>query len=115
MLVRNIDKEVMIEVKNLVMEFKVSKDKIDTLKEYIIRTIKRNKTEKQKVRILDDISFKVYKGEKSILGAKLIKSNCNYVLYHKDSESDKSAKSVVEDYSSNSARKASARLAVVNG
>lgn len=68
-LVRNIDKEVMIEVNNLVMEFKVSKDKIDTLKEYIIRTIKRNKSEKQKVRILDDISFKVYKGERlGILG-----------------------------------------------
>ena len=25
----------------------------------------------------------LYKGEKSILGAKLIKSNCNYILYHK--------------------------------
>ena len=25
----------------------------------------------------------VYKGEKSILGAKLIRSNCNYVLYHR--------------------------------
>ena len=39
--------EVVIEVKDLVMEFKVSKDKIDTLKEYVIRTIKRNKKEKQ--------------------------------------------------------------------
>lgn len=28
-------------------------------------------------------TIKVYKGEKSILGAKLIKSNCNYVLYHR--------------------------------
>lgn len=28
-------------------------------------------------------TVKVYKGEKSILGAKLIKSNCNYVLYHR--------------------------------
>ena len=66
---RIIDRDVMIEVKNLVMEFKVSKDKIDTLKEYIIRTLKRNKTEKQKIRVLDDISFNVYKGERlGILG-----------------------------------------------
>ena len=28
-------------------------------------------------------TVKVYKREKSILGAKLIKSNCNYVLYHR--------------------------------
>ena len=28
-------------------------------------------------------TVKVYKGEKSILGAKLIRSNCNYVLYHR--------------------------------
>ncbi|WP_407421303.1 ABC transporter ATP-binding protein [Methanobrevibacter sp.] len=63
------DGEIAIEVKDLVMEFKVSKDKIDTLKEYIIRTIKRNKKEKQKIRILNGISFKVYKGERiGILG-----------------------------------------------
>ena len=63
------ENEVMIEVKDLVMEFKVSKDKIDTLKEYIIRTIKRNKKEKQKIKVLDGVSFKVYKGERvGILG-----------------------------------------------
>ena len=28
-------------------------------------------------------TVKVYKGEKSILGAKLIKKDCNYVLYHR--------------------------------
>ena len=62
-------KELAIEVKDLVMEFKVSKDKIDTLKEYAIRTLKRNKKEKQKIRVLDGISFKVYKGERlGILG-----------------------------------------------
>ena len=63
------DKEVAIEVTDLVMEFKITKDKIDTLKEYIIRTIKRNKKEKQKIRILDGISFKVYRGERmGVLG-----------------------------------------------
>ncbi|WP_407377825.1 ABC transporter ATP-binding protein [Methanobrevibacter sp.] len=69
MLVREIDKEVVIDVDHLTMEFKVTKDKIDTLKEFIIRTIKRNKKGHEKIRILDDISFKVYKGDKlGILG-----------------------------------------------
>lgn len=66
---RNIDRDVMIEVEHLAMEFKVSKDKIDTLKEYVIRTIKRNKNENKKIRILDDVSFKIYEGERvGILG-----------------------------------------------
>lgn len=63
------DPNVAVEVTDLVMEFKVTKDKIDTLKEYVIRTMKRTKKEKQKVRVLDGISFKVYKGERvGILG-----------------------------------------------
>lgn len=69
MLIREIDKEVVIDVENLVMEFKVTKDKIDTLKEFIIRTLKRNKEHNKKIRIIDDITFKVYKGDKlGILG-----------------------------------------------
>lgn len=61
--------EIAIEVEDVVMEFKITKDKIDTLKEYIIRTIKRNKNEKQKIRVLDGISFKVHRGERvGILG-----------------------------------------------
>ena len=66
---RNVDRNVMIEVEHLVMEFKVTKDKIDTLKEYVIRTIKRNKNDHKKIRILDDVSFKIYEGERvGILG-----------------------------------------------
>lgn len=69
MLVRDIDKEVIIDVQNLTMEFKVTKDKIDTLKEFLIRTLKRNKEKHEKIRVLDNISFKVYKGDKlGILG-----------------------------------------------
>ncbi len=69
MAVRDIDREIMIDVDHLTMEFKVTKDKIDTLKEFIIRTIKRNKESQEKIRIIDDISFKVYKGDKlGILG-----------------------------------------------
>jgi len=69
MVYRDIDKELVIDVDHLSMEFKVTKDKIDTLKEFIIRTIKRNKEEQKKIKVLDDISFKVYKGDKlGILG-----------------------------------------------
>lgn len=68
-LLRDIDRKVMIDVNHLTMEFKVTNDKIDTLKEFIIRTIKRNKEEKEKIKILDDITFQVYEGEKlGILG-----------------------------------------------
>lgn len=64
-----LDDNVVVEVEHLTMEFKITKDKIDTLKEYVIRTLKRNKEEKEKVRVLDDISFKVYRGDKlGILG-----------------------------------------------
>ena len=60
---------VAVNVEHLTMEFKITKDKIDTLKEYVIRSLKRNKKEKEKVRVLDDISFKVYRGDKvGILG-----------------------------------------------
>ena len=61
--------DIAIEIKNLTMEFKVTKDKIDTLKEYAIRTLKRNKEETKKIRVLEDISFTVRKGDRlGILG-----------------------------------------------
>ena len=64
-----IDDNVAIRVTNLSMDFKYSKDKIDSLKEYIIRTIKRDKRESRKVRVLDNINFEVKRGEKlGILG-----------------------------------------------
>jgi len=64
-----IDSDIAINVEHLSMEFKVSNDKIDTLKEYVIRTIKRNKSETKKVKVLDDISFTIKRGEKlGILG-----------------------------------------------
>ena len=64
-----LDDNVAIKVDHLTMEFKVTKDKIDTLKEHFIRTLKRNKEGKEKIRILNDMSFTVYKGDKlGILG-----------------------------------------------
>ena len=66
---KEIGDNVAIRVEHVSMEFKITKDKIDTLKEYVIRTLKRNKKEKEKIRVLDDISFEVYKGDKfGILG-----------------------------------------------
>ena len=64
-----LDSNVAIKVENLSMEFKSSNDKIDTLKELFIRTIKRNKGETKKITVLKDISFTVNRGEKlGILG-----------------------------------------------
>ena len=53
-----------IELKNVTLSFKVGKDKIDNIKEYVIRTIKRNKEKKTIFKATDDVSLKIYKGEK---------------------------------------------------
>ena len=58
------EKHLSIEVNDVSLTFEIEKDKIDNLKEYIIRTIKRNKKEKFKIEALKNISFKIYKGEK---------------------------------------------------
>ena len=63
-LVEDYSDEVAIRVKNLSMEFKVSKDKIDTLKEFVIRTIKRNKSGTTIVKALEDVSFEIPKGDR---------------------------------------------------
>lgn len=64
-----LDSDVAVKVNHLTMEFKITKDKIDTLKEFVIRTLKRDKKGTQTVRVLDDISFEVKKGDKlGILG-----------------------------------------------
>lgn len=66
---KQLDDNIAVKVEHVSMEFKITKDKIDTLKEYVIRTIKRNKKDKEKIRVLNDISFDVYKGDKlGILG-----------------------------------------------
>lgn len=58
------DKDLSIEVENISLSFEVGNDKIDNLKEYVIRTIKRNKEKRTHFQALKDISFKIYKGEK---------------------------------------------------
>ena len=53
-----------IELKNVSLSFKVGNDKIDNLKEYVIRTINRTKEKKTIFKATDNMSFKIYKGEK---------------------------------------------------
>ena len=47
-----------IELENVNLTFELNSEKIDTLKETFIRTIKRNKSKKTKFRALQNISFK---------------------------------------------------------
>ena len=58
------NQHVSIELKNIDLTFKVSNEKVDTIKELFIRTIKRNNSKKFEVHALKNISFKIYKGEK---------------------------------------------------
>ncbi len=58
------DENIAIELKNVSLSFKIGNDKIDNLKEYVIRTIKRNKEKKTIFKATDNVSFKIYKGEK---------------------------------------------------
>ena len=56
--------KIAVQLENVSLSFKVSNDKIDNLKEYVIRTIKRNKEKTRKFKALDNISVKIYQGEK---------------------------------------------------
>lgn len=53
-----------IELDNVNLSFDIITDKIDTLKEKFIRTLKRKNTKKIKFQALKNISFKIYQGEK---------------------------------------------------
>lgn len=62
------DKDVAISVKNVSMAFNLNKEKVDNLKEYVIKLITR-KLEYKKFYALQDINFEVKKGEHlAILG-----------------------------------------------
>ena len=57
-------KELAIELNHVSLTFEIENEKIDNLKELLIRTVKREKNKKIKFQVLNDISFKIYKGEK---------------------------------------------------
>lgn len=63
-LVPNYKKETSIELNNVDLTFEVETEKIDTLKESFIRTLKRTKSKKTKFQALKDVTFKINKGEK---------------------------------------------------
>ena len=63
-LVDDYSNDIVIKVNNVSMEYKVSKDKIDTLKEFVIRTIKRNKEKTKTISALNNISFEIHKGDR---------------------------------------------------
>ena len=55
------DRPVLIDVDHIDMEFILNKQKVDNLKEFVIRKIKGN-IEVAKFKALDDITFQVRKG-----------------------------------------------------
>ncbi|MBE6489637.1 MAG: ABC transporter ATP-binding protein [Methanobrevibacter sp.] len=56
--------KVAIELNHADLTFEVLDERIDTIKEKFIKTIKRTKSKTFKIHALNDISFKIYKGEK---------------------------------------------------
>ena len=58
------DKEIVIKVENVTMEYKIVKEKIDTIKEFVIRSIKRNKKSSTMFTALKNISFEIQKGDR---------------------------------------------------
>ena len=58
------ESNIAIELRNVSLSFKIGNDKIDNLKEYVIRTLNRSKEKKTIFKATDNVSFKIYKGEK---------------------------------------------------
>ena len=63
-LVDDYSNDFVITVDNISMDYKVSKDKIDTLKEFFIRTLKRNKPNVKTISALKNLSFDISKGDR---------------------------------------------------
>ncbi len=63
-IIPNYNRQVSIIVDHADLTFEVQPEKIDTLKETFIRSLKRSKSKKIKIHAINDVSFKIYKGEK---------------------------------------------------
>ncbi len=59
-----ISDEVAVQVENMSMEFNLNQEKVDNLKEYVIKTIKREVKPKSQFLALNNLSFTVHKGER---------------------------------------------------
>ena len=58
------NQDVVIDVNNVSMEFKKPQEKVDNLKEYCIKWVKRELKPKNKFKALENVSFSVNKGER---------------------------------------------------
>ena len=63
-LVDDDSQEIAIKVDNVTMEYKITKEKIDTIKEFAIRTVKHNKVKSTKFTALKNVSFEIPKGDR---------------------------------------------------
>ena len=63
-LVPNYNQQISIELNHVDLTFEVQSETVDNVKERIIRTLKGNKSDIMKIHALNDVSFKIYKGEK---------------------------------------------------
>ncbi len=61
---QTLNKEVVIEVSNVSREFNKAQEKVDNLKEYVIKWLKRELKPKTKFQALSNVSFTVNKGER---------------------------------------------------
>lgn len=60
--IENLEEKVMIDVRNVTMQYRMSNDRVSNLKEYLIKRLKNN-LEFEYFTALDDVSFSVRKGE----------------------------------------------------
>ena len=60
----SMNQNIVIDVDNVSMEFKKPQEKVDNLKEYCIKWVKRELKPKNKFKALDHVSFSVHKGER---------------------------------------------------
>ena len=60
----NYNQQIAIKLDNVDLTFEVQNEKVDTLKEFFIRFLKRERPKKIRIHALKDISFQIYKGEK---------------------------------------------------
>lgn len=56
--------QVSIELKDVNLTFDMISERVDTIKETFIRILEGNRVQKEKLHVLKDVSFKIYKGEK---------------------------------------------------
>lgn len=63
-IIPNYKQDVSVELQNINLTFDITPDKMDTLKETLIRTLTRTKSKKMKFQALKNVNLKIYKGEK---------------------------------------------------